>query len=141
MRDLYNNLEVRRGISPAAAVTDNTAFVSQIIDMRGFSSMIFLVQLGGLADADVTFTVLMEEDDASDLSTAAAVADADLNGTEALIGFDFADDNLARKIGYHGSKRYVRMTITPADNAGDIFLSASAIMGNANEMPTDAQAT
>ena len=140
MRDLYSNIDVRRGISPAAAVTDNTAFVSQIIDMRGYSAMVWLIQLGSLADADATFTVLVEEGDDSGLSDAAAVADADLNGTEVITGFDFADDNLARKIGYHGAKRYVRLTITPASNTGNIFLSASAIMHRAAQAPI-AQAT
>lgn len=32
-RDLLNNLDGKRGISPAAAVTDNTPFVSQIMNM------------------------------------------------------------------------------------------------------------
>ena len=136
MRDLYSNIDVRRGFSPAAAVTDNTAYVSQIIDMQGFSAMVFLIQLGAVADVDATFTVLIEEGDDSGLSDNAAVADTDLNGTEALVSFDFADDNLARKIGYHGSKRYVRMTITPSGNSsGDFFMSASAILHRAAQAP------
>ena len=82
MRDLYSNIDVRRGISPVAAVTDDTAFVSQIIDMRGYSAMVWLIQLGDLADANATFAVLVEDGDDSGLSDNAAVADTDLNGTD-----------------------------------------------------------
>ncbi len=141
MRDLYSNIDVRRAISPTATIAGDSAIVSQIIDMQGYSAMVFLIQLGAIADVDATFAVLIEEGDDSGLSDNAAVADADLNGTEALIGFDFADDNLARKIGYHGSKRYVRMTVTPSGNSsGDFFMSASAILHRAAQAPI-AQAT
>ncbi len=142
MRDLYNNIEVRRALSPVAAGTDNTAYVSQIIDMRGFKSMVFAILVGVNTDADATFVVLIEEDDAAGFGTKTAVADVNLDPTEAIASFDFADDDTVRKIGYTGEKRYVRMTITPADNAaGNIFIAAVAIMGDSDRLPTTAQAT
>lgn len=137
MRDLTNNLHVRQAIAPVAARTDNTAIVSSIIDIKDYDSLMFAISIGTNTDADVAFTVLVEEGDVSNLSDAAAVADADLNGTEALAGFQFDDDTEARKIGYRGSKRYVRLTITPANNgAGNIFVAALAILGNAHILPT-----
>lgn len=139
MRDLYNNVEVRRALSPAAAVTDNTAQVSEIIDMLGFQSLVFCILTGALADLDATFAVLIEHGDDSGLTDAAAVPDSELNGTETLVGFDFADDDQARKIGYVGSKRYVRLTITPANNTGNAFVAALAILAKATELPTAAQ--
>lgn len=136
MRDFYNSIVVREGIAPQAARTDNTAIVSEIIDMQGFDALVWLIQLGTNTDVDVTFVVLIEESDDSGMSGQVAVDDDDLNGTEALINFDFADDDLARKIGYHGSKRYIRMTITPSNNdSGNIFLSATAILGSARHSP------
>jgi hypothetical protein len=132
MRDLVNNLTVRRAISPVS-VSDNTAQVSQIIDLQGYGSMGFLIAIGSFADADATATVLVEEGDASNLSDAAAVADADLNGTEALAAFAFGDDDEVRKIGYHGAKRYVRLTITPVNNASALVLSAVAVLANADQ--------
>ena len=139
MRDLHNHIEVRRAISPAAAVTDNTALVSQIIDRQGFDALEFLIATGSLADADATFTVLVEDGDASNLSDAAAVADDQLLGTEASAAPLFSDDNKARKIGYRGSKRYVRLTITPAGNSGDVYMSAVAVLGHAAIQPTASQ--
>lgn len=131
MRDLANHLEVRRAISPAAATTDNTAYVSQIIDLSGFQSLVFAILIGALADADATFAVLVEHGDQANLSDAAAVPDAGLTGTEAAAGFNFGDDNKVRKIGYVGGKRYVRLTVTPANNTGNVFLAALAILSDA----------
>ena len=135
MKDLFNNITVARAISPVS-VSDNTAQVSQIIDRQGYSSLTFAIAAGSLADADATFTVLVEDGDAANLSDAAAVDDADLLGTEALAGFTFADDNATRKIGYRGTKRYVRLTITPATNASAALLGAVAILGHAQLAPT-----
>ena len=129
MRDLHNALYPKRAIAPAAAVTDNTAFVSQILDMSGYSAAELIMQIGALADADTTFTVLIEHGDVSNLSDAAAVPDSMLLGTEVLAAFQFDDDNECRKIGYIGDKRYVRATITPANNTGNIFLAATWLLG------------
>lgn len=121
--DMTNDLGVARGVSPAAAVTDNTAFVSQILDVQGKYAVNYLILTGSLADADATFTVLVEHGDAANLSDAAAVADEDLILTEASAGFTFALDDSVQKIGYRGSKRYVRVTVTPANNTGNAFVA------------------
>lgn len=134
MKDLYNNIAVRRAISPVS-VSDNTAQVSQIIDRQGFRSLTFLLATGSIADADATFAVLLEESDASDMSGSNAVADVNLLGTEALAGFQFDDDNEVRKIGYRGSKRYVRLTVTPAGNASAALVSAVAVLSHAESLP------
>lgn len=134
MRDLHNNIAVRRAISPVS-VADTTAQVSQIIDLAGFESMEFLIDIGSVADADATFTVLVQEGDESDLSDAASVADADLLGTELLAGFQYDDDNEVRKIGYVGSKRYVRLTITPVNNASAALIAAVAVLGHPHHAP------
>lgn len=128
--DLHNNIAPKRGISPAAAVTDNTAIVSQIVDTRGFGSVEFLLLTGSLADVDATFTVLVEDGDAANLSDAAAVADAELLGTEVLAAPLFSDDDKVFKIGYIGNKRYVRVTVTPGANTGNVFVSGVWVLGH-----------
>lgn len=134
MRDLHNHLTVRRAISPVS-VADTTAQVSEIIDVLGYNSLEFAIAIGSVADADATFTVLVEDGDESDLSDNAAVADEELLGTEALAGFQFDDDNEVRKIGYLGNKRYVRLTITPVNNASAALISAVALLGHATVQP------
>lgn len=136
MRDLHNNIAPKRGISPAAAVTDNTAFVSQINDRAGFQSIEFLIMTGSLADADATFTVLFEDGDQANLSDAAAVDDQYLLGTEALASFDFSKDDKVFKIGYIGNKRYQRVTITPANNTGNAFVAGAWLNGHPRHAPT-----
>ncbi len=128
MRDLHNNIDVRRAISPLTG-TDNTAFVSEIIDCQGYDGCEFAIATGTLADVDATFTALMEEGAASDLSDNTSVADGHLLGTEAGASFTFAEDDEVLKIGYIGSKRYIRLTVTPAANTGSAPISAVAIMG------------
>lgn len=136
MRDLISNIDVKRAISPAAATTDNTAFVSQILDRRGAESVALLLNIGALADVDATFAVTMEHGDQANLSDAVAVPADQLNGTLSLAGFDFSADNALRKIGYVGGKRYVRATITPSGNTGSTFISAVWLLGRNNLRPT-----
>lgn len=135
MRDTFNKLHVARVLSPVS-VADDTAQVGQIIDRQGFDSLTYLIATGSIADADATFTVLLEEGDAANLSDAAAVADAQLLGTEALAAFQFDDDNEPRKLGYIGNKRYTRLTITPANNTSAALLSAVAVLGHPQIAPT-----
>jgi hypothetical protein len=148
-RDLHNNVKASRGISPAAATTDNTAYVSQIVDTNGFESCEFVGICGSIADADVTFTVLVEDGDNSTLTDNAAVDDAYLLGREA--GTIAAARRTARaprpasptttrfKIGYVGPKRYVRVTITPAANTGNIFIAGVWLQGHPRVGPQTSQ--
>lgn len=135
MKDLANDIEIRRAISPDEGAGNDTAKVSQIIDLANFGSVVFAIATGTLADADATFTVLVEDGDNASLNDNAAVADEFLVGTEALASFAFGDDDEVRKIGYIGPKRYVRLTITPADNTGAWDISAIAILGHPRKAP------
>lgn len=136
-RDIHNSIDVKRGLSPVAAGTDNTAYVSQIVDTAGYEAVEFLLQIGANTDADATFTVLFEDGNAANLSDAAAVADTFLLGTEALASFQYDDDNECRKIGYVGNKRYCRVTVTPANNgAGNIYMAGVWVLGHPRSAPT-----
>ena len=135
MRDLMNNVAIKRVLSPVS-VADTTAQVGQIIDRQGYDSLTYVIATGSIADADATFTVLLEEGDVSNLSDAAAVADADLIGTEVLAAFQFDDDNECRKLGYKGAKRYTRLTITPVANASAALLAAVAVLGHPAQAAT-----
>jgi hypothetical protein len=137
MKDLHNNIHTVPLIVPVAARTDNTAIVSAIIDRKGYESCELVIVTGTNTDSNATFSVLVEDGDDSSLNDNAAVADAELLGTEALAGFTVDDDNECRKIGYVGSKRYVRVTVTPAGNdSGNIFIAGVAILGHPNIAPT-----
>ncbi len=141
MRDLLNQIQVKRGLSPVASAANDTPLVSQIIDRQGYDSAGFIILTGAIPDADATFTVLIEHGDAANLSDAAAVPDAELVGQdpasastpEVQAGFTFAHDDQVRKIGYRGSKRYLRCTVTPVNNLSATLLAIAALLGNAEQ--------
>lgn len=135
MRDGINSVHPVVALAPVVA-TDNTALVTAIIDRADYEALSFFTLLGTLADADMTAAVLMEHGNASDLSDAAAVPDDMMVGTEALAGFTFADDGEARKLGYIGPKRYVRLTITPSANTGNLPIAVLALLGHPRSGPT-----
>jgi hypothetical protein len=131
MRDLYNGLLLKQVEPSVTQTNDSTALVGAIIDHQGYGSALYLINLGALTDADMTAVVLLEEGDESNLSDNAAVADKDMNGTEAAAGFTFTNDGEIRKLGYKGSKRYTRLTITPSsNNAGDIPIGVMCVLGD-----------
>ena len=139
LNDLHNNLEFRRLISPDEGAGDNTAKVSQIIDLANVTSCEFVIATGTLVDADATFTVLVEDGNVSTLTDNAAVDDAFLLGTESGAAFTFTNDDVVRKIGYIGPKRYVRLTLTPASNTGAWDICAVAVLGGHREFPQSTQ--
>jgi hypothetical protein len=135
--DLHYNVKYSTALAPKAAVADNTAYVSAILDTANFEHNELIITAGVNTDADATFTVLLEEGDTANLADNTAVADADLLGTEAVASFTAADDDSeTHKLGYIGSKRYIRATITPADNAaGNHFFSAVWAQSGARKAP------
>lgn len=135
MRDMLNQIEIKRCISPVS-VSDNTAQTGQIIDRANYESLTYVIACGSIADADATFAVTITESDDSGMSGATAVAAADLIGTTALASFQFDSDNKCFKLGYKGSKRYTQVTITPTNNASAALMSAVAILGFPAAAPT-----
>ncbi len=123
-RDLKNNIIVNPVLHSDPA--DNTAAVGVVQDHRSSKSHTYVIHAGALVDADATFTALLEESDASG-SGFTAVADEFMLGTEANASFQFDGDNTVKTIGYIGYKRYTRLTITPAGNAGAASFSAVCI--------------
>lgn len=136
MDTLHSRIHVVPAIPPAA-VGDNTAAVSAIIDTFGYESLEFAIVLGAIADADATFAVTMEHGDDAALSDTAAVTSANLQGTLTAAAFKFDSDNLVRRVGYGPkAKRYVRLTVTPSANGSDAIFGAVAILGGPTITPT-----
>lgn len=136
MQDLLDKIHTIRALSPVATPADNTVQVTQIINRQGFESLTFLIATGALPDADATFTVALFEDDAAGMGTETAVAAGDIVGTLALAGFIFSDDDKVFKVGYRGTKQYVRAKITPAANTSASLLCVIAVLGHASQLPT-----
>lgn len=132
-------MEIRTALAPAAAITNNTAQVCAIIDHQDFESLTYVMTTGANADADASMTVLLEHGDNAALADAAAVPDAQLVGTEAGAVLTYADDGKTSKLGYKGTKRYSRLTVTPSGNTGTIYLSIVAVLGDPSTAPKSTQ--
>ena len=132
-RDLSKSVKVSPGT--VAALSTDTAISSPVVDTQGYDGLMFAIFFNTLTDANATFAVLVEHDDASGFGTATAVSDSDLIGTEAAAGFQYDDDNETRKIVYIGSKRYVRLTVTPTGNTGTDPIAILPILGFPKKAP------
>jgi hypothetical protein len=141
IRDLLHHVSAARAISPVSGGANDTASVSQIIDTQGYTGVLFAIAMGAIADADATFTVLLEESVAS--FTGAAVADGNMisqtagTAPEVAASFQYDSDDGVRLLDWtgNGSNRYVRLTITPATNTGAWLHSVVALKYGARHNP------
>ena len=135
MRDLANNINIRPAFVPGAAVTDNTVQTSTILDTYGYGSAMLGLVTGTLSDADATFTVALNESNDSGMAGANLVGATDMTSIT-LASFDFSADNVCRKLGYIGGKRFLTATITPAANTGNLFVAGMWVLGKPVHAPT-----
>lgn len=134
MKDAHNTRKYTKVISPISQA-GNAAMVGTIIDRQGFDSLEFAITLGTITTAGTTYTALLEDGDAANLSDAATVVAPNLLGTLAGASFVDSEVNTTKKVGYIGAKRYVRLTMTPAGNTGASTMSAVAVLGSAAIAP------
>ena len=131
-KDLHNNVKCSRAISPGAILSGDGTTTSQTIDRQGFGSLEFVFISGVITDG--TFTVHVYAGDASDMSDEAEVTDASL-----LLGvapvFVATDDNVVKKVGYIGGKRYARTKVVQSGSTTGGYLSAVAVQGGAGIAP------
>lgn len=139
MRDSLHNHSYAAMIKPVV-VTDNTPQVSNWLIVDRYESLTFGIMTGALVDTDATFTVLVEDADADDQGDAAAVDDtwllsqAEGIAPEAAASFDHTNTTV-RKIGYIGHKKYIRVTITPANNSSAAAIACFADRGHPHFSP------
>ena len=126
-KDLHVPIEVTPVYG--AVLTDDTDPASVVVDMQDYEACEFIIHAFGRADATFTLVPALAESDASTFGGEEnAVADADLLGTEALAGSDEADADdggpgAIRKLGYVGSKRYLKLTVANTGNDDTIGVS------------------
>jgi hypothetical protein len=125
-KDIHNNVKASRVLGPVS-ITSSTTTVGQIIDMKAFGALEFIIAAGSLNAG--SFTPKIEHSDNSDLSGGVDVPAAELIGTIAEATFADTDDNAVKKIGYRGIKRYVRLSIVSAGASGANLIGAVAVQG------------
>ena len=143
MRDLHNNIKVVRAITPAAVGTTGIAGgqLSGVLDRRGYEAVEFVISHGTAGVTSDTTTVIVYECATSDGSFT-SVADANLLGTEAAAGLPAeatsrtsgVGKNIATKVGYIGTKRFLKIRLYGIGHATGL-VSANAVMHRAGLAP------
>jgi len=137
-QDLYNNVKCINAVDPVA-VASNTTLTGDIIDTAGFQSALFAISAGTLTDG--TYTPTLYEGNDSGLSDAAAVADGDLIGTEAGATMIASEDGDCAKLGYKGTKRYLRLDIASTGVTTGGVVGATCMLGDPHVAPISTQST
>jgi len=138
-RDLQTTTSERIAFKITTEVNNNTAgFAGEIIDMQGFESIIFTVQMGLRVSAAGDIKLIIEHSDVGDLSgfnaSAVAVTDDFLVDTEDNTFLD--DDFTIASIGYIGKKRFVRARVVTENIDTNITFNVTAILSDAISQPT-----
>lgn len=115
-RSKYLDCSPQQGIYPFSASGAKTG--DKIVDTQGFERAL-IVCMSGAITVDAAFQLM--HGDQSNLSDAAAVPDADLNGSEPTLLE--ATDNEIAVFEYKGNKRYLRL-----DTTGSTGLIAGCIL-------------
>lgn len=125
--DMHNDIEPKVAINTTAISSDTTTTGNEI-DLDGYESAEFIFQSGAITDGD--YTPLITESDTSGGSFT-AVADTDLIGTEAEAAFtDDDDDNKVSRIGYRGSKQFIKAALVSTGTSSGGTFGATVILGN-----------
>ena len=116
-------------------ITTDTTVNGAIIDTAGFTGLEFLFASGTITDG--AYAISLVHGDDSGLSDAADVPAAEELGVAAYVA---ADDDLPKRLGYIGKKRFVRTKhVSTGTTAGGTNFSAMALLTNAAHQPTSDQ--
>lgn len=140
MRDMHNNIQALRVISPIALGTTGTGKTGKVIDTAGYNGVEFILSYGSVTATSATVTPVMKHGDVT--GTLTSVADTDMLGTEANAALAAAasrtsgtSKNVTKRLGYIGTKRYVTVNLVNTASAG-IVAGADVILSRPGHRPT-----
>ena len=139
--DLHNNIKQAPIISPIAIGANGTV-TGKIIDRQGYGGIEFLSSFGAVTTTGTIVNLVAFEGDTTGAMT--SVADADLLGTEALFSLPVqagartsgVGKNVVKRLGYKGSKRYVRVDGVKTGTSSVGCFDVGAILFNPGIRPT-----
>lgn len=137
--NLHSNIKAKAAIDPVAAGATGTT-AGRIIDRQGYGGVEFLVHYGAVSTTGSAVTVLLEEGDVT--GTLTSVADADLLGTEAGAGLaagartSGTGRNVVKRLGYIGTKRYLKLSFTNTGTTSVGIVAAEALLFNPDNAET-----
>lgn len=125
MLDMKNDIDMAVGIAPAAARTTTTTGTG--VDLAAYGAATVFFQPATITDYIHTPSV----DESADNSSWTAVAAGDLIGTLAVLA-----SNTIQRVGYNGTKRYIRavITVSSTGSTGGVY-AAQIVRGHAAKAP------
>lgn len=126
--DIASDLNVTNALN-TAAITSNTTTSGTGIDLKGYQAAMFVIKSGTLTDG--TYTINVQESDND--STYTDVAAADLVGSKPV--FAATEDNVAKKVGYIGEKRYILVQVVTTGVTSGGTIGAIVVRGHADVAP------
>lgn len=128
VRDLKNSLDVVHSLEPAVRATGTANGAA--VDLLGFNSAAIVVYFGAYTNG--THTPALEHSD--DGTTFVATTASDLDGSFVAVA-SAGGANTLQRVGYRGSKRYLRAVMTVASGATGAASAAAIIRGDAGSEP------
>lgn len=120
-RDLRSNVDSVNSIPPAA----RTATINGTgVDLRGFEGAMVVVNYGAWTDGTHTPSLLESDDN----TTYTAIAAADLQGSFTALT-SAGGNNTTHRVGYSGTKRFIRPTLTIATATTGAVSAISIVRG------------
>jgi hypothetical protein len=137
IKDLHNNIAVKRLISPVAIGTTGTGQTGKVVDTLGFNQVEIIVHYGAVTATNAVFTALIQEGAVT--GTMTTVSAANLLGSanlpvQATARTSGVGKFFVKRVGYIGSQRYVSAKVSSTITAGTI-ISAEVIMGRPENAP------
>ena len=129
--DLHHKVSQSAGLT-SQTIGSNTTTLGEIIDTKGFTALEFLLLSGTLTDGAYAVTLLEALEGDPTMAAATAVS------TEETLGdADYAldDDDTAKRIGYIGKQRYVRLSVVSSAVTTGGNLAAVALLGGPAHQP------
>ena len=140
MKDLHNKVTATRVLGPVA-IGANATKTGKIMDLSGYGGVEFVASYGAVTTTGTVCTLICYDGDVT--GTMTSVADADLLGTEALASLlattprtSGVSQNVSKKLGYSGAKRYVRVDAVGSGVTSVGCVAVTALLHSAVIAPT-----
>lgn len=138
INELHSNMKQVRIVGPVA-IGANATVSGKVIDRRGYGGVEFIAAYGAIVTTGTVVTLVVKEGDVT--GTMTSVADADLLGTEALASrlggatTSGVGANVAKRVGYIGTKRYVTVDAVKTGTTSVGCMSVNAVLFNPSVAP------
>ena len=129
--DMHHKTNAAKALATATITTGTANGIE--VDMKGYDAVEFVILTGTIAnDVGLLFTVTLMHDTVTGMGTATDVTAAETLGTGT---FDNADDDVVKRIGYIGKKRFVRLKIVAVNAANGGPVTSVALLGAPKHLP------